>query len=108
MEGGLFARTDRGVPQGGIISPLLANIYLNEFDKWAEERWHLPPNDLRRRRYAGSGNYKMVRYADDFVVISNDRIAGVKQTREEIRDFLERELHLVLTMEKTKITHVNE
>jgi len=50
----------------------------------------------------------MVRYADDFVVVSNDRIAGVRQARDEIRVFLEAELHLELSMEKTRITHVNE
>ena len=66
MEGGLFAKTEAGVPQGGIISPLLANIYLNEFDKWAEAKWHQrDPYQRARIRRAGSGNYKMVRYADD-------------------------------------------
>lgn len=109
MDGGLFARTDTGVPQGGVISPLLANVYLNEFDVWAEERWHrLTPYERQKRRQAGAGNYRMVRYADDFVVVSNDRIAGVREARATIRDFLETELHLELSMEKTKLTHVNE
>lgn len=109
MEDGLFARTEVGVPQGGVISPLLANAYLNEFDKWAEEKWHqLTPYEMQKRRRAGKGNYRMVRFADDWVVVSNDRIAEVKQAKEEIRDFLETELHLELSMEKTKITHVNE
>jgi RNA-directed DNA polymerase len=43
MEQGLFAETDEGVPQGGIISPLLANVYLHEFDTWAAKRWDLNP-----------------------------------------------------------------
>jgi RNA-directed DNA polymerase len=108
MEGQLFARTESGVPQGGVISPLLANIYLNELDKWAEERWNLPPYERQKRRYAGKGNYVMVRYADDFVVVSNAPIAEIRIVKEEIRDFLRGELHLNLSESKTKLTHVNE
>jgi group II intron reverse transcriptase/maturase len=108
MEDGLFARTETGVPQGGVISPLLANVYLNEFDLWAEEKWKIPTNERQRIRNAGRGNYKMVRYADDFVVVSNDTIEGVQQTKQEIKQYLETELNLKLSEEKTKVTHVNE
>jgi group II intron reverse transcriptase/maturase len=108
MEGGLFARTECGVPQGGVISPLLANVYLNEFDQWAAAQWDLDQNTRRRRRYAGLGNYKMVRYADDFVVVSNGPITEVKATKQAIQQFLENELHLTLSEEKTVITHVND
>ena len=108
MEGGLFARTESGVPQGGVISPLLANVYLNEFDQWAAAQWDLDQNTRRRRRYAGLGNYKMVRYADDFVVVSNAPIAEVKATKQAIQGFLENKLHLTLSEEKTVITHVND
>ncbi len=97
MEKGLFARTESGVPQGGIISPLLANVYLNEFDKWAAAQWDLDPNARRRKRRAGLGNYKMVRYADDFVVVSNAPIAEVKATKQAIQQFLENKLHLTLS-----------
>ena len=109
MEGKLFAKTEAGVPQGGVLSPVLSNVYLNEFDKWADERWHcLHINRRMRLRYAGRGTYQMVRYADDFVVVSNDTIEGVRQTREEIKTFLETELRLKMSEEKTRITHVNE
>lgn len=108
LEEGLFARTEAGVPQGGVISPLLANVYLNEFDKWAEQKWNLPTADRQKIRNAGRGNYKMVRYADDFVVVSNDTLAGVQQTKQEIKAYLETELYLKLSEEKTKITHVND
>ena len=108
MEGGLFGRTESGVPQGGVISPLLANVYLNEFDQWTATQWGLDRHARRRRRKAGLGNYKMVRYADDFVVISNGPIAEVKATKKAIQQFLENELHLTLSEEKTLITHINE
>lgn len=108
LEDGLFARTETGVPQGGVISPLLANVYLNEFDKWAEARWNLDANEKRRRRYAGKGNYRLVRYADDFVVLSNDGIAGVQQAKEDIREYLKTQLHLDLSKEKTLLTHIND
>jgi RNA-directed DNA polymerase len=64
MEGQLFAKTEQGVPQGGIISPLLANIYLHELDTWAEKKWDLDQYSRMKNRTAGRGNYKMVRYAD--------------------------------------------
>jgi group II intron reverse transcriptase/maturase len=108
MEDGLFARTETGVPQGGVISPLLANVYLNEFDKWAEKNWRLTPYEQQKRRKAGLGNYRLARYADDFVILSNDRIEGVKQAKQEVKDFLENELHLQLSEEKTLITHIND
>ena len=108
MEEALFAHTDSGVPQGGVISPLLANVYLNEFDKWAAAQWDLDHNARQQRRKAGLGNYKMVRYADDFVVVGNGTKAEVKATKEAIQQFLENELHLTLSEEKTVITHVND
>lgn len=108
MEGGLFARTEAGVPQGGVISPLLANVYLNEFDKWAAARWDRDYLARQRTRYAGAGNYKMVRYADDFVVVSNDTLTGVRQAKQDIKHFLEGDLHLTLSDDKTLITHVND
>ena len=108
MEGGLFARTESGVPQGGVISPLLANVYLNEFDQWAAAQWDLGHYARQRRRQAGFGNYRMVRYADDFVVVSNGPIAEVKATKQAIQQFLENKLHLTLSEEKTVITHVND
>ena len=109
LQDGFFAKTEKGVPQGGIISPLLANIYLNEFDLWAEQKWHQRTAYERSKlRKAGRGTYLMVRYADDFVIVSNDTINGVRQTKQEVKAFLEDELKLTLSEEKTRITHVNE
>ena len=68
----------------------------------------LDPNARQRRRKAGLGNYKMVRYADDFVVVSNGTKAEVKTIKQDIQQFLENKLHLTLSEEKTAITHVND
>lgn len=110
MEGQLFAKTESGVPQGGVVSPLLANIYLNEFDKWAEEKWHNRSNYERQYyvRRKGKGNYLMVRYADDFVIVGNGPIAEVREVKKEVKTYLRDVLHLELSETKTKITHVND
>ena len=108
MEDGLFARTEKGVPQGAIISPLLSNLYLNEFDRWAVQKWELTPYQRHQRRQAGQGNFRLVRFADDFVVVSNAGIGEVKAVKEEIQSFLATELQLELSVEKTLITHVND
>jgi group II intron reverse transcriptase/maturase len=110
MEGQLFAKTETGVPQGGIVSPLLANVYLNEFDKWTEMKWHkrTPYERQYYVRRCGKGNYCMARYADDFVIVGNGPIAEVRRIKEEVKNYLAEELYLELSEEKTKITHVND
>lgn len=70
MEDGLFARTDTGLPQGAILSPLLSNVYLNELDRWAMEKWDRTPAQRWQHRHAGHGNFRLVRFADDFAVVS--------------------------------------
>jgi RNA-directed DNA polymerase len=66
MEQGLFTRTKEGTPQGGVLSPLLANTYLTRFDEWFAERAMLGNGHARtRHRRAGHANFQMVRYADD-------------------------------------------
>ena len=72
MEGKLFKKTPEGTPQGGIVSPLLANIYLHEIDKWMDEQYTgLNYNEKNRRRRRKEGNAFYVRYADDFVIAWN-------------------------------------
>ena len=84
MENGVFKPTSIGTPQGGVISPLLANIVLNQLD-WRLEK----------------AGYRFVRYADDFVVACKNR----KQA-EAALDLVEEimtDLGLALSPEKTKI-----
>lgn len=64
LEGGVVTRSDEGTPQGGVISPLLANIYLHE----ALDRWWVEEVKPRLR-----GRAFLVRYADDFVIVFSDR-----------------------------------
>ncbi len=108
MEDQLFKATDQGTPQGGIISPLLANVYLHELDQFMTRWTDLPRTAKERRREQGRGNFVHVRYADDFVVMTNGTRAEAEAMRDRIFEFLTRELKLTLAVEKTKITHVND
>lgn len=124
IDRNLFCATSEGVPQGGVISPLLSNIMLNEFDQYLGEcylskkkrkdRWYWNQTIKDKRNIAMVENRQWkpavsyCRYADDFLVI----VKGSKQQAETIRDqcrtFLESKLKLTLNMEKTHITHAND
>ncbi len=108
MAGGKLLPTVKGVPQGGIVSPLLANIVLNKLDWFLQEKAKYG-NELQRARYHGEPNLRFVRYADDWCVFltrADKRYA--ESLKEEIREFLRDQSGLELSLEKTKVTHVRD
>jgi group II intron reverse transcriptase/maturase len=109
MEKSRFQPTERGVPQGSIVSPLLANIYLHELDRWWWKRYgKLSATQKAARRRKGQGNVVLIRYADDFVLLTNGSRQTARRLREEVRDFLAEELYLELSLSKTHVTHVRD
>ncbi|MBI5241034.1 MAG: group II intron reverse transcriptase/maturase, partial [Elusimicrobia bacterium] len=74
MEDGRFRKTTTGTPQGGVISPLLANIYLDELDRTWTQR--------QMARRAGA-NAHLVRYADDLVILTDKDTSGPEQLLRE-------------------------
>jgi RNA-directed DNA polymerase len=108
MEKRTFRDTTLGTPQGGIISPLLANIYLHELDRYMERYTGLPQREKTKRRQQGLANFIYARYADDFVVLCNGTKFQAERLREELYQFLKSTLRLELSKEKTKITHLND
>ena len=108
MYKGSINETLTGTPQGGIISPLLANLYLDQLDKYMESiSLNLTMYQRHRRRVKGKGNFLYVRYADDFVVLCNGTKAETLAMKEELRGFLSTK-GLMLSEEKTKVTHITE
>jgi RNA-directed DNA polymerase len=99
-----------GTPQGGILSPLLANIALSALDEhFDRQRREDMGNDRQRakRRRHGQGNWKLIRYADDFVLmVSGDR-HHAEALREEVAAVLA-PLGLRLSPEKTRVVHIDE
>lgn len=101
--------TITGTPQGGILSPLLANIALSVLDEHFTRRWDsLGPAWTRsKRRRAGEPVMRLVRYADDFVVL----VHGTRQDAEALWDEVTAVLApigLRLSEEKTRVCHVDE
>lgn len=90
MEGGKRQPTHRGTPQGGVASPLLANIALNLLD------WYLHEH-----------GYCFVRYADDFVVLCRTE-EEAKEARRLVEHFVQDQLGLTLSPEKTRVTRFHE
>ena len=88
MENGVILRTEEGSPQGGPLSPLLANIYLNEFDREMESR-----------------GVKVIRYADDIVVLAKSQRAA-ERLLQTSRNYLEEKLKLKMNVDKSKAVSV--
>ena len=144
LEDWRYHQTYSGTPQGGICSPILANIYLHQFDKFMEQlkRAYITPNPIRKinpeyNRYSQlihqakkRGDKEAVqrlskakrqlpvrdpldpyirinycRYADDFIVAIIGSKAVAQEIKDEIRHFLKNHLNLMLSEEKTLITH---
>ena len=108
-EDGVRQDSLTGTPQGGILSPLLANIALSVLDDHFAEAWERFGTSSARswRRHKGEATYRLVRYADDFVVM----VAGTREHAEGLRDEVAAVLSnvgLVLSEEKTRIVHIDE
>ena len=109
-EDGAMVGTKTGTPQGGILSPLLANVALSVLDEHFAEAWETTmatSTDRQRRRRHGEANYRLVRYADDFVVMVTGTEAHAEGLKNEVAAVLA-PMGLRLSEEKTTIVHVDE
>ena len=126
MPDGKVLIPDKGTPQGGIISPLLANIVLNELDHWIDNQWinNLPIMNnyslktnkagcpIRSTVYAAMRKTKLkemyiIRYADDFRIFCRT-YEQAKNAKIAITKWLEDRLKLEISQEKTKIVNVKK
>lgn len=85
LDNGLTKPTESGAPQGGVLSPILSNVYLNQLDKELEKRGH-----------------KFVRFADDFCIYVKSKRAG-QRVLDSITKFLEKDLKLTVNSTKSQI-----
>ena len=99
-----------GTPQGGILSPLLASIALSALDDHFAGQWEQlmkTSHQRQARRKRGLGNWKMIRFADDFVVMVSGERQHAEALREEVSGVLAT-LGLRLAAEKTRVVHIDE
>ncbi len=90
LPNGQFEETTQGVPQGGPLSPLLANVLLDELDRELEARRH-----------------RFLRYADDFVILCTSPRAG-RRILESVRRFLRKRLKLIVNETKSKVVELSK
>jgi RNA-directed DNA polymerase len=108
---GGFAASLTGTPQGGIVSPLLANIYLSVLDRHFARVWEQdmsPPWRRQQRRRKGLPNYRLLRYADDFIVLVHGERSDAEALRAELGTLLADKLKMTLSADKTLVTHIDD
>src|SRR5207253_3512921 len=95
---------------GGVASPLLANIALSALDEHFERQWRQEMGTdywRAKRRRSGLGNWRLIRFADDFVLMVSGQRHHAEALREEVAAVLA-PLGLRLSPEKTRVVHIDE
>lgn len=90
MIGDRFEEVEEGSPQGGVISPFLANVYLDAFDQEMKRRGH-----------------RIVRYADDILILTRSKSAAENALKQATR-YLEEGLKLTVNRQKTEVVHSDD
>lgn len=102
--------TPAGTPQGGILSPLLANIALSALDDYFDQQWRQEmgtTGQRRKRTKHGLGKWRLIRFADDFVLVVSGQRHHAEMLREQVTAVLA-PLGLRLAPEKTRVVHIDE
>ena len=102
----IIQESDTGTPQGGILSPMLANVALTALDEYCHKNF----GEVTPRAKRKGGEYTqnpLIRYADDFVIVCKSK-AEAEVIKGEIASYLHEEIGLTLSSEKTRITHISD
>jgi RNA-directed DNA polymerase len=105
----------KGTPQGGILSPLLSNIVLNDLDWWIANQWeclktkqtYTPSSKIRALKKTNLKQMYIVRYADDFKIFTNSHQSAINIFH-ATKEYLKNQLNLDISTEKSAITNLRK